>query len=580
MTESKDSAPDSAPTTTVESPPSIPPPPLQTAPSPQRQKQKRPRGRPATEISRDDREEIVRLSKFYKSRAIARRMDLGRKVIERVLEEEGIRAALEGPRLMTAGGASKLDAYLPSIEALVRKDLTITRILREIEELGYQGGRTILSEHVRELRARLTLPPRTPPVKRRFETDAGVEMQIDWSPYLIPIGGRMVQVHALGCLLAFSRKLYLRFYRDERQATLLEGLASAFHYFQGVAHRLVLDNMATAVLGRIGHDAKPLWHPRFLEFVAYYGCHPFACRVKDPDRKGKKEKSFRLVWDDFLKGVDFASWEDLDERRRVWLDETPEVGNLRVHGTTRRVPNEAWAEEQPLLIQLPGERFSVHEEAARIVDRDATLSIRGTRYTVPAHLAARSVAVRLYAEHFEVLDPHGRVAFSRAYARDDQKGKLIIDPTHYASLPRRGPAGGSGAGCDRLDEAFVRRFPTLAPLADGLKLRMKTLAHVHFRALLRSCERYGQQAFLAAATRAQEYRRFDAGAVERILERTHPLPDGDQVAPLSGLGPTVLGEVEPPSFDGYAHLDRDVVDPLPTTTSAATTATQDKDNGS
>jgi transposase len=573
MTESKDSAS----TTTLESPPPATPPPPQTAPPQRHLKKRRPRGRPATEISRDDRDEIVKLSKFYKSRAIARRMQLGRKVIERVLEEEGIRAALDSPSLMTASGMSKLDPYLSSIEQLVRKDLTTTRILREIAGLGYQGGRTILAEHVRELRTRLTLPPRTPQVKRRFETGPAVEMQIDWSPYLIPIGGRVVQVYALGCLLAFSRKLYLRFYRDERQSTLLEGLASAFHYFQGVAHRLVLDNMATAVLGRIGPDRKPLWHPRFLEFVAYYGCDPFACKVKDPDRKGKKEKSFRLVWDDLVKGVEFASWDDLDERRRVWLDETPEVGNLRVHGTTRRVPNEAWADEQPLLIQLPGERFPVHEEAARIVDRDATLSIRGTRYTVPAHLAARSVAVRLFAEHFEVLDPHGRVAFSRTYARDDQKGKLIIDPTHYASLPRRGP-GGSSAGGDRLDEAFVRRFPTLAPLADGLKLRMKTLAHVHFRALLRSCERYGQESFLAAATRAQEYRRFDAGAVERILERAHPLPDGDQVAPLSGLGPTVLGEVEPPSFDGYAHLDRDVIDAATTSTVAVTQ--EKKDNGS
>jgi transposase len=573
MTESKDSAS----TTTLESPPPATPPPPQTAPPQRHLKKRRPRGRPATEISRDDRDEIVKLSKFYKSRAIARRMQLGRKVIERVLEEEGIRAALDSPSLMTASGMSKLDPYLSSIEQLVRKDLTTTRILREIAGLGYQGGRTILAEHVRELRTRLTLPPRTPQVKRRFETGPAVEMQIDWSPYLIPIAGRVVQVYALGCLLAFSRKLYLRFYRDERQSTLLEGLASAFHYFQGVAHRLVLDNMATAVLGRIGPDRKPLWHPRFLEFVAYYGCDPFACKVKDPDRKGKKEKSFRLVWDDLVKGVEFASWDDLDERRRVWLDETPEVGNLRVHGTTRRVPNEAWADEQPLLIQLPGERFPVHEEAARIVDRDATLSIRGTRYTVPAHLAARSVAVRLFAEHFEVLDPHGRVAFSRTYARDDQKGKLIIDPTHYASLPRRGP-GGSSAGGDRLDEAFVRRFPTLAPLADGLKLRMKTLAHVHFRALLRSCERYGQESFLAAATRAQEYRRFDAGAVERILERAHPLPDGDQVAPLSGLGPTVLGEVEPPSFDGYAHLDRDVIDAATTSTVAVTQ--EKKDNGS
>ena len=183
----------------------------------------------------------------------------------------------------------------------------------------------------------------------------------------------------------------------DRSSSLLEGLASAFVYFDGVARRAVVDNMATAVLGRLGADGKILWHPRFFDFLTYYGCQAFACRVKDPDRKGKKEKSFRLVWDGFLKGAEFASWEDLDERRRVWLGETPGIANCRVHGTTRRVPNEAWAEERPLLIRLPERRFPVYDESARIVDRDSTLSIRGTRYTVPAHLASRSVAVRLFA---------------------------------------------------------------------------------------------------------------------------------------------------------------------------------------
>jgi transposase len=527
------------------------PPPSSASPLPA----KRQRGRPATEVSCEQRDEIIRLSKFYKPRGIGRRVRLGRKVVERILLEEGIRVASDGPKTQAGPSTIKLAPFQQTIEELARKDLTITRILRTITNDGYQGGRTILADHVRALRTRLTLPPRTPPAKRRFETAPAEEMQIDWSPYLIPIGDRVVQVYALGCLLAYSRKLYLRCYRDERQATLLEGLASAFQYFDGVARRIVLDNMSTAVLGRLSADGKVLWHPRFVEFLTYYGCQPFACRVRDPDRKGKKEKSFRLVWDDFLKGTPFASWDDLDQRRRVWLDETPGVGNCRVHGTTRRVPNEAWAEERPLLIRLPEQRFPVHEQAARIVDRDSTLSIRGTRYTVPAHLASRSVAVRLFAEHFEVLDAQGRVAFCRAYVSDADKGKLIIDPTHYASLPRRPPGAGSG---ERLDVAFVTRFPALVPLVDGIKLRMKSLAHVHIRALLRACDQYGQDAFLAAATRAQSFRRFDAGAVVRILEQNHPLPDGGPLAPLSGTGPVVLGEVEPSSLDTYAHLDREV----------------------
>ena len=155
---------------------------------------------------------------------------------------------------------------------------------------------------------------------------------------------------------------------------------------------------------------------------------------------------------------------------------------------------------------------------------------------------------------------HQQVIFSRRYVPEADKGKLVIDPTHYATAPRRtaGPRGG------RLAEAFLQRFPTLSPFVAGLQLRMNRLAPIHIRALLRLAESYGEQALLAAVTRAQEYRRFDARAVERILERGYRLLDDAPLAPLSGVGPVLLGEVEPGSLDEYNRLDSQ-----PTSTEAA-----------
>ena len=513
------------------------------------------RGRIPNEIPKETREEIVRLYNLgLGTRKIRDRLGESRKVIRRVLEEKNLLEA----KLET----SKLVPFAEAIEKRVAVGLTISRILREIQEIGYTGGRTILAEWVRPLRAKLALEPKKG-VKRRFETAPGVEMQIDWSPYLVPIDGKATPIHALGCLLCASRKLHLRFYRDERQATLLEALATAFAYFDGVAQRVVLDNMATAVLGRTGPERKVLWHPRFAAFATHYGFTAFACRVRDPDRKGKKEKSFRYLWDDFLKGTHFSSWDDLHRRCQIWLDETPKTGNLRRHGTTCQVPNEAYAEEQSLLIRLPEQRYPVHEDAVRLVDLDATLSIFGTRYSVPAALGGKSVAVRLFSEHYEVQGPQGQIVCSRRYVAERDRGKLQIDPTHYANLPRgrRGEGGGQ-----RLDEAFLARFPKLAPFADGLKRRMKTLAPVHFRTLLRLSDRYGETAFVEVALRMQDFRRFDALAVQRVLEKEHPLVDEDlPPSPLHGQGPELLGEVEAPSLDDYGQLDTRSPTKLPDT---------------
>jgi transposase len=79
------------------------------------------------------------------------------------------------------------------------------------------------------VRSQLALRPHTS-IKRRFETASGEEMQIDWSPYRLRIAGTLTTVHVLGCLLCASRKLWVHVYRNERQCTLLEGLASAFEY--------------------------------------------------------------------------------------------------------------------------------------------------------------------------------------------------------------------------------------------------------------------------------------------------------------------------------------------------------------
>jgi transposase len=525
---------------------------------------RRKRGRKPVEIPDETRQQILRLHDFYSARQISPRVGLSRKIVGRVLEEHGLSSSPKHPPKPETRG-SKLDPFRPMIEKRVREHLTATRILREIRQVGYQGGRTIVADYVRELRREIA-PQSTKAVKRRFETEPAEEMQVDWSPYAVVIGGRNVKIHVLGCLLAWSRKLYAYAFLDERQPTLLEGLANAFCYFDGATARTVVDNMATAVLGRIGSDGKVLWHPRFLDFTRCYGTVPFACKVRDPNRKGKKEKSFRLLEDDFIRGSEFSSLDELNERLRVWLDHTPGCANLRVHGTTRRVPNEAFDHEHSLLIRLPNGRFPVHEQSVRIVDRDCTVSIRGTTYTVPAVLANRSVAVHLFAEHFEVLDSHGRVAFSRRYVSDADKGRLVIDKTHYANLPQRPHAG---SGSERLDEAFVRRFDQLRPLVDGLKRRMKSLAPFHLRALLRLCEDYGEEAFLTGARRAQSFRRYDAYAVERILETEYPDVAAnlltEPVAPLSGHGPAALGEVDCGTLESFSALDSACTTPIHST---------------
>ena len=80
---------------------------------------------------------------------------------------------------------SKLDAFKPVIEELVvKRDLTATRVLREIRALGYAGGYSVLKEYVRSIRR----PARRRP-HLRFETDKGEQAQVDLSDYTVDFRG-------------------------------------------------------------------------------------------------------------------------------------------------------------------------------------------------------------------------------------------------------------------------------------------------------------------------------------------------------------------------------------------------------
>lgn len=497
-------------------------------------------------ISESVKKQVLHLSAYgYGSRKISQRADVSRSLVRRILAESL-------PEEVETADRPKLSKYQEIISEKVTKGLTTTRILREIRDLGYSGGRTILGELVAKIRVDNGIV-RKSLVKRRFETDPGQEMQLDWSPYKVKINGQLVKIHVLGIISCYSRKLFFSAFRNERQSTLLEGLSTAFEYFGGCALRVVFDNMATAVLGRHDKGRQIIWNRGLLDFSQHYGFTPFACAVRDPDRKGKQEKSFRLLEDDFIRGSTFASWDDLNSRLARWLDSIPGVCNNRIHGTTGKIPNEEHQFESNLLIRLPYNRFPSYLEELRVADMDATISVFGVRYTIPAAYGGRNVVVRLYADHFEVLEKRGGIIFSSKYLDTTiSSAKLVINQVHYSGLPRR-PRGGEGYY--GLQRDFTRRFPELSELIDGIKLRFKSLVSIHLNALIRMAEQYGDEALTDAGAYALRHKRFSSDSIKNILEQRFPERPDQLALPLNGLGGAIVGDVEESNLEEFAILD-------------------------
>ena len=115
-------------------------------------------------------------------RAISQRTGLHRKTIRRAL------AAEAPPRYARAPSGSKLDPFKEWIGEQLAEDPSIqAQRLREMAaELGYQGGKTIFDDYVREVRPRYR-------VRRTFQRTVyrpGELVQCDlWEPReLLPVG--------------------------------------------------------------------------------------------------------------------------------------------------------------------------------------------------------------------------------------------------------------------------------------------------------------------------------------------------------------------------------------------------------
>ena len=115
---------------------------------------------------------------------ISRELGISRQTIYRWINEGELDRDLEevryGPRPPVP---TKLDAY----KAIVRErleeypELTAVRLLAEIRAAGYPGGYTQLREYVRKVRPRAPADPLV-----RFETDPGVQGQVDFAHFRFP----------------------------------------------------------------------------------------------------------------------------------------------------------------------------------------------------------------------------------------------------------------------------------------------------------------------------------------------------------------------------------------------------------
>ena len=315
-----------------------------------------------------------------------------RKYIARGLEPPGY-----GPRPPRASLLDPFKAYLRERIAAF-PELTGRRLFRELKQQGYGGGYTGVTDYLHQIR-----PAANPPFEVRFETPPGQQAQVDFAQFQLTFTDEPATpciVWLFSLVLGCSRLIWARFVLHQVLQTVLRCHMAAFEALGGVPGEVLYDRMKTAVTGEDA-EGQVIYNRALLDFAHHYGFHPRACRPYRAKTKGKVERPFRYIREDFFLAREFRSLDDLNAQLRDWFDT---VANVRVHGTTGRVVAEAFAEEKPSLRPLPAGPFRAVLKLERRVSHEGLVSVGGNLYSVPDCTRKRVVEVHTLADELHILE--------------------------------------------------------------------------------------------------------------------------------------------------------------------------------
>lgn len=183
--------------------------------------------------------------------------------------------------------------------------------MREIPQQGYAGGYTTLTNCLRTIR-----PPQQAGFVQRFETPAGQQAQVDFARFKVnflcePEVTRTIWLFSM--VLGFSRYLFGRFVWRQTLDVVMRCHIEAFAELGGVPQQVLYDRMKTAVLDE-PEPGHIVYNPTLLALASHYGFRPRACRPYRAQTKGKVERPYRYVRQDFFLA---GAFEDLDAQPPV-----------------------------------------------------------------------------------------------------------------------------------------------------------------------------------------------------------------------------------------------------------------------
>lgn len=357
-------------------------------------------------------------------RQTAKTLGISRNTVRKLIELD------EQPVYQRSIYKTKVDAFKDDIIRWKNNDLNGTRIFKELQKIGYDGSISPVYRFLNKL-SNDSEGCISRKATVRIETPPGDQAQFDWIEYEVLVNGRYQKVYCFALILAASRKKAVVCSLRCDADSIYEAIQDLFEEFGGVTLELLIDNPKALVVENNPKSQDEIrYNPHALMMAKTLGTELNACPCYWPRKKGKIERPFKYIEEQFIKGNSFSSMAELNATLK---NDVYEWCNCK-HSTTQRIPNEHYLlEEKQALLPLPAKRYEVSSLSKRKVSNDSFVHINSNKYSVPVRYVGKNVYFRIvYGFRIEIYNTKKEKILVTEMLPD--KGMVLQNPEHYADI--------------------------------------------------------------------------------------------------------------------------------------------------
>lgn len=312
-------------------------------------------------------------------------------------------------------------------ENLPKQKHTAKRIHDRIQkELGIKIGESTIRNVVAGKRSKQK------PIFIPLAFDPGEAMQIDWGCAKTYISGDRLDINYFCMRECSSGALFTMAFMRQNEESFLEAIQTGLEFFGGSPRRIIFDNAKVGVKEGFGKYAKA--QDRYAEMAAHYAFRTDFCNPYEGHEKGLVENLVEYARNNFL--VPVPKVASLAELNRYLSEECQTYNNTHQIRDREFSVAQMLAVSRAAFIALPPYRYDTSRTHHAAVSDFSLVRFDSNLYSVPYHLAGRTVTVKGFGLAVEIWYENQLVV---TYERSFGKGHTSYRLEHYMELISRRP---------------------------------------------------------------------------------------------------------------------------------------------